>query len=105
MALVIVGLLLIVAHFAGIGPMADWPWWTFVVPFVGAVAWWFFSDATGATQRRAMRKMDERKEARRLRSMDHLGLNPQRPPGGRGSPRPVAPAAKAQPPAPREPRL
>lgn len=105
MALVIVGILLIVAHFAGIGPIADWPWWYFVAPFLGAVAWWAFSDATGATQRRAMRKMDERKVARRQRQMDQLGLKPQRPPAGAAGQHPAAPGANGLPPAPRGPRL
>jgi small Trp-rich protein len=82
MALVIVGILLVLAYWAGIGPMAAWPWWYFVLPFVGALAWWGFSDATGLTQRRAMRKMDQRKEDRRQRAMENLGLGIQRPASG-----------------------
>jgi small Trp-rich protein len=103
MALVIIGVLLVLAHWAGIGPMADWPWWAFVLPFVGAVAWWAFSDATGVTQRRAMRKMDERKEERRQRAMEQLGLGTKRPPAG--DPRTMSKSPDRKPAAPREPRL
>ena len=101
MALVIIGILLVLARWAGIGPMAVWPWWYFLLPFVGAIAWWGFSDSTGLTQRRAMRKMDRRKEERRQKAMENLGLGIQRPtPGDKTS-------AKAgdHKPAPREHRF
>lgn len=102
MALVIIGILLVLAHWAGIGPVADWPWWSFVLPFLGAAAWWAFSDATGVTQRRAMRKMDERKEERRQRAMEQLGLGTKRTAAGGGKAASQPRDAKA---APREPRL
>lgn len=80
MLFVILGILLLAARFAGLGLVAEWSWWTFALPFVAAALWWAFSDATGATQRRAMRKMEERKEERRQRAMDQLGLRV--PPAG-----------------------
>lgn len=87
MALVIIGVLLVLAHWAGIGPVADWPWWYFVLPFVAAVGWWAWSDASGLTQRRAMRKMEERKEERRRRTLEQLGLGPQRAASAGAKPR------------------
>jgi small Trp-rich protein len=78
MPLVIIGVLLLAAKWADVGPTAAWSWWWVLSPFAGAVAWWAFSDATGITQRRAMRKMDERKAERRERSMAQLGLDTRR---------------------------
>lgn len=82
MGFVIVGVALIALHFAGIGPMAAWTWnltgdlWKFALPFLLAIAWWFISDATGHTKRRAMRKDDERVAERRKRSVEQMGLKP-----------------------------
>jgi small Trp-rich protein len=77
MVLVIVGVLLLAAKLAEFGPTAGWSWWIVAAPFVGAVLWWQFADATGFTQRRAMQKMDDRKAQRRDRSLEALGLDPQ----------------------------
>lgn len=82
MVFVILGILLLAARLAGLGLVAEWSWWVFALPFGAAALWWAISDATGATQRRAMRKMEERKEERRQRAMDQLGLRV--PPGGVG---------------------
>ena len=114
MWLIGVGLLLFVLHALDIGPPGRWTLdffgdlWKFLVPFGLAAVWWAFSDATGLTQRRAIKKMDERKAKRRERDMRNLGLEiPSR--DGRKAPK--APATKAparreaQPPPPREPRL
>lgn len=82
MAFVIVGVVLIALHFAGIGPMAAWNWelggdlWKFTLPFLLAIAWWLFSDASGLTKRRAMRKDDERVAERRKRGVEQMGLTP-----------------------------
>lgn len=80
MLFVIVGVVLIVAHFAGIGPMAHWSWelfgdlWKFALPFVLAVLWWGFADASGLTRKRAMDKDDARKADRQRRNVEALGL-------------------------------
>lgn len=77
MVLVIVGLLLLAAKLAEFGPTAGWSWWIVAAPFVAAVLWWQFADATGLTQRRAMQKMDDRKAQRRDRALEALGLDPR----------------------------
>ncbi len=112
MPLVIIGLLLVAAKLAALGPVAGWAWWWVLSPFAAAVVWWAIADTTGITQRRAMEKMEERKLKRRERAMEELGLGTRRPgsgASGRGGPgRPAGPgqAAPGQPPgAPREPRL
>jgi small Trp-rich protein len=81
MLFVVVGVILIVLNLLGIGPFGEWTWtltgdlWKFALPFIFAVIWWSWSDSTGLTKRREMDRMDERKEERRLKNMDALGLN------------------------------
>ena len=75
MGFLIVGLLLGALHLAGIGPVAAWHWGWILLPFALAAVWWTVMDASGTTMRRAMRKMDERKVARRERDMKALGLD------------------------------
>jgi small Trp-rich protein len=77
------GVLLILLNLAGIGPFGAWQWpgdalymcW----PFGLALVWWLYSDSTGLTQRREMDKMEQKKETRRRKAMETLGLqNPKR---------------------------
>ena len=81
MFFVVVGVILILLNLLGIGPVGDWTWtlggdlWKFALPFVFAVAWWAWADSSGLTKRREMERMDEKKEARREKNMDALGLN------------------------------
>jgi small Trp-rich protein len=81
MLFVVVGLLLVVLHFLGIGPSAAWNWnffgdlWKFVTPFVLAAAWWAWADASGMTKRREMERMDDKKQKRREENLDALGLD------------------------------
>jgi len=78
MAFLIVGLLLSAMKVAEFGPVAEWSWWTLAIPYGLAVVWWTFSDSTGLTQKRAIRKMEEKKADRRRRDMEALGLTPSR---------------------------
>jgi small Trp-rich protein len=109
MWLVIIGLALLAMHFAGIGPPGGWNFnfsgdlWKFALPFGLAVAWWWIADVSGLTQRRAMRKMDDRKTERRDKAIAALGLNGARPSAtradrgasqGKGSSAAVAPPAR-----------
>ena len=79
MWLLVVGLLLLIAKVAEIGPAAGLSWWIVGAPFAGAVLWWRFVDATGITKRREMKKMEDRKEQRRERSLEALGLGIRSP--------------------------
>lgn len=78
MYFVLLGLVLAGLWWAGIGPPADWPWYGVFSPFAGAVIWWAWADATGYYKRREMRKLEEKKNLRRERSMDALGTNPRK---------------------------
>ena len=75
MPFVAVGAVLLLLKMMEIDPVAGWSWWWILSPFGAAVAWWIYADSTGLTQRRAMRRMEERKVARRERDMEALGLN------------------------------
>lgn len=80
MLFILIGVALIVCNFAGWGPMASWQWdslwdvFKFSLPFLLALAWWLFSDTSGLTKRRAMERDDERKQDRRDRNIDAMGL-------------------------------
>ena len=74
MYLVVLGVLLLVLKVAAVGPVAGWSYWVVLAPFGGAVAWWTYADMSGRTQREAMDKMDARKDARRRKNLDALGI-------------------------------
>jgi small Trp-rich protein len=57
--------------------VATWSWWAVLTPFGLAVAWWAYSDATGMTQRREMDKVDERRQERRRKAFEALGIDPR----------------------------
>lgn len=81
MLFVLVGVVLIVLHLAGIGPMATWNWnlfgdlWKFVLPFLMAGAWWWWSDASGLDKRREIERMEKKKRDRRTANLEALGMD------------------------------
>ena len=91
MYLVALGVLIIVLHFLGLGPMAAWTWeitgdlWKFCVPFGLAAVWWGYADATGYNKRREIEKMDAKREARRAQNLEALGMD-KRARRGKGKP-------------------
>jgi small Trp-rich protein len=80
MFFILIGVGLIVCNIAGWGPMADWKWdsaadvFKFSIPFILAALWWTFADESGMTKRRAMQRDAERKQDRRDRNIDAMGL-------------------------------
>jgi small Trp-rich protein len=75
MAFIVIGVLLILLKLGDIGPVAAWPWWWVLSPFGLAVLWWGWSDMSGRTAKKAMERMDDRKEKRRVEAMEKLGLD------------------------------
>jgi small Trp-rich protein len=61
------------------GPVAQWSWWWVVAPYFLALAWWGWSDASGMTRRREIERDVERKQERRRRNIDAMGLGPKDP--------------------------
>lgn len=78
MYLLILGLGLAVLKYLGVGFAADLSWWWVLSPFALAVAWWAWADATGYTKRKAMEKMDQKKQDRINRQRDTLGIKTKR---------------------------
>ena len=74
------GIVLVLLKYLEIGPPALWSWWWVLSPFALAAAWWAWADASGYTKRRAMEKIDQRRQARIDKSKDALGLRPRKPP-------------------------
>lgn len=81
MYFVVVGVLVILLHLAGIGPMADWDWkplgdlWKFCLPFAFAAVWWTWADVSGYNKRREMERMEAKKQARREANLEALGMD------------------------------
>jgi small Trp-rich protein len=78
MYLIGIGFVLLVLKFADFGPVGQWSWWIVLAPFAGAAIWWAWADSSGWSKRRAMDKMQERKDERRRRNMEALGTEPRR---------------------------
>ncbi|MFG6464005.1 TIGR04438 family Trp-rich protein [Roseateles sp. DXS20W] len=75
MAFVLIGVLLIVLKLGGFAQFHKdefWAWAIVLSPFPLAVLWWWFSDSTGLTQKKAMDALDAKKAARREQQMEAL---------------------------------
>lgn len=75
----LLGLLLILLKYLEIGPVAGWFWWWVLSPLAAAVLWWAWADASGYTKRRAMERMEQRKQDRINRQKDALGMRTRKP--------------------------
>jgi small Trp-rich protein len=69
------GVLLLILWVADWGPVGQWPWYGVLWPFLCAVLWWVWADATGYTKRREVDKMDKRVSDRRAESLAALGMD------------------------------
>ena len=67
MLFVLLGVVLIVLKLLDYGAVGVWSWWVVLSPFARASVWWTWADMSGYTKKRAMDKMDEKKESRRQR--------------------------------------
>ena len=80
MLFVLIGLVVIGLNIAGIGPFGAWNYeffgdlWKFCVPFGMAILWWIYSDKSGLNKRREMKRMEDRKTARRQENLVSLGI-------------------------------
>ena len=75
MFFIVVGVLLIGLKLAEVGPVAGWAWWVVLLPFGCAAAWWAFADSSGLTKKREMDKLEDKKQERRRKAMDALGID------------------------------
>lgn len=75
---VILGVLLLAAKVAELGPFADWSWWIVLAPFGVAAVWWQFADSSGLTKRREIDKIERKKVERREKALAALGIDHRR---------------------------
>ena len=74
-----IGLVLMLLKYLGIGFVAAWDWWLVLSPLAAAVVWWAWADWSGYTKRKAVERMDQRKQDRIDKSRAAMGLPPKRP--------------------------
>ncbi|MFN7855151.1 MAG: TIGR04438 family Trp-rich protein [Acidovorax sp.] len=72
-------LVLLALKYFEIGPVATWSWWVVLSPFAATAAWWAWADASGYTKRKAMEKMDRRKQDRINKHKEALGVQTRKP--------------------------
>jgi len=76
---IVIGVAMLAMNFLGIGPVGEWTWsdkwWVMLSPFGLALIWWWWSDASGRTTLKEMEKIDEKRETRRQKNLQLLGLN------------------------------
>jgi len=78
MYLLVVGVVLALLKALEIDPVVAWPWWGVLLPFALAVAWWAWADSTGYTRRKAMEKMEKKRQERIDKQRDALGIKRRR---------------------------
>jgi small Trp-rich protein len=75
-----IGLLLVLMKILEIGPVGQWDWgkdWMlFAAPFGLAVAWWAWADWSGYSKKKAMEKMELRKQDRLAKNREAMGMAP-----------------------------
>ena len=73
------GIILLLMKWQELGPVAAWSWWWVLSPFAITTLWWAWADSTGYTKRKAMEKMDQRKQDRINKHKEALGMKTRRP--------------------------
>lgn len=74
MFFLLLGILGIALKYLAVDPVAGWSWWVVLAPFGLAVLWWRWADKSGYTEKKAMEKMEKRKNARIERQRDAMGM-------------------------------
>ena len=67
------GVILMLMKYLDIDPVVNWPWWWVLSPFGVAVVWWFWADSTGWTKKQAMKRENERRQARIDKNREAIG--------------------------------
>ena len=65
-------ILLSLLKLAEIGPVASWNWWYIIGVYASAAVWWAWADASGYTKRKAVERMDQRKQQRIQRQKEAM---------------------------------
>lgn len=75
----VLGILLILLKYLEVSPVVNWTWWWVLSPLAVTAAWWAWADASGYSKRKAMEKMDQRKQDRINKHKEALGIQPRKP--------------------------
>ena len=78
MLFLITGIILLVLWYGEIGPVASWSWYVVFAPFLLAVLWWAWADASGYTKKKAVEKEHAKKKARIEKSREAMGMGPKK---------------------------
>ena len=78
MLFLLTGIVLLVLWYGEIGPVAQWSWYVVFAPFLLAVLWWAWADATGYTKKKAVEKENAKKKARIAKSREAMGMEPRK---------------------------
>ncbi len=78
MYFLIAGVILLALKYFEISGVAAWSWYVVFAPFALAVAWWTWADMSGYTKKKAMDKMDKRKQARIDKNRENIGLSAEK---------------------------
>lgn len=78
MLFVFLALLYLLLKFLDVAWLASYSVWWVCLPLGFAAVWWSLADKYGYTQRKAMERMEEKKEARRLRQLESMGRGPNK---------------------------
>ena len=78
MYLLVLGIALLALKYLEFGPVAQWSWWAVLAPFALAVVWWTWADWSGFTKKKAIKRENDRKQARIDKSKEALGMKTTR---------------------------
>jgi small Trp-rich protein len=68
------GLILLALKYFEFGPVANWSWTVVLAPFALAALWWAWADWSGYSKKKAMDRMQQRKEDRIEKQRTALGF-------------------------------
>ncbi len=78
MYFLILGLVLLAMKYLEFGPVANWSWTVVLAPFALAALWWAWADWSGYSKKKAMERMDKRKQDRIDKQRSALGMDPKK---------------------------
>ena len=73
-----IGLVLLLLKYLEIDPVAGWSWPWVLAPLGLAALWWAYADWSGYSKKKAMQKMDKRKQDRIDKQRVSMGLPPKK---------------------------
>ena len=79
MYFLILGLVLLAMKYLEFGPVANWSWTVVLAPFALAALWWAWADWSGYSKKKAMERMDKRKQDRIDKHKEAMGITPKKP--------------------------